>query len=47
MGIRRLNQEEFIVADAYSGLYTVNFEKGIYFPSLNFKIKPTASFRLG
>ncbi|CAK5083906.1 unnamed protein product [Meloidogyne enterolobii] len=29
LGIRRLNEREFIVAEAYSGLYTVDFEKGI------------------
>lgn len=28
LGIRRLNEREFIVADAYSGLYTVDFENG-------------------
>ncbi|KAF7634794.1 Str_synth domain-containing protein [Meloidogyne graminicola] len=29
LGIRRLNEKEFIVAEAYSGLYSVDFENGV------------------
>uniref|UniRef100_A0A0N5AZ25 Str_synth domain-containing protein n=1 Tax=Syphacia muris TaxID=451379 RepID=A0A0N5AZ25_9BILA len=30
LGIRRLNKDELIVADAYLGIYTVNFEKNSF-----------------
>lgn len=37
LGIRRIEGEEFIVADAYLGVFRINFESGQLYDHLNEK----------